>query len=72
MQLTTGKRIPLTQSLGFLQRNLNHMLINLHFTNSVIVMSHTDGFLLVMRHLLGYVATDLTGTVSVQNALAQF
>ena len=34
-------------------------------------MSHTDGILLVMRYLLGYVAVHLAATVSVQKALAQ-
>jgi hypothetical protein len=35
-------------------------------------MSRNDGILIVMRYLLGYVAAELTGTVSVQEALAQF
>jgi hypothetical protein len=56
----------------FSPKEPNRTLRNLHFTYSVIVMSHTDGFLLVMRYLLGYVAADLSGSVSVQKALAQF
>jgi len=35
-------------------------------------MPRTDGILLIMCYLLGYVAGDLTGTVSVQKAITQF
>ena len=49
----------------------NHILSNFHWIKNVIVMSRTKGILLVMRYLLNYVTADLTGTVSVQKALAQ-
>ena len=54
----------------FFPKEINHILSNLHFTNYVIVMSRTGGILIVMRHLPGYVAADLTGTVGGQKALA--
>jgi hypothetical protein len=55
----------------FSPKATNRVLSNLHFTNSVIVMSPTDGILLVIRYSLDYVTADLADTVSVQKALAQ-
>ena len=56
----------------FSSKERNRNLSYLHFTISVIVMPRTDGILLIMCYLLGYVAGDLTGTVSVQKAITQF
>ena len=72
MQLTTRKKNNADMDFVFSPKELNHILSNLHITKYVIVMSHTDGTLLVMRYLLNYVTAVLTGTVSVQKALAQF
>jgi len=55
----------------FSPKATKHILSNLHFTISVIVMSHTDGILLLMSYLLDYVTIDLIGTVSVQKTLAR-
>ena len=57
--------------LLFSPKEANHILSNLHFTNSVIFMSRTVDILLLMRYMLGYVAAGLTGTDSVQKAPAQ-
>ena len=56
----------------FASKAPNPISNNFHFPNSVIVMSRTDGILLVMLYLLDYVTEVLTDTVSVQKALAQF
>jgi hypothetical protein len=55
----------------FSPKATNRILSKLHFTNSVIIMSQTGGILLIMSYLLDYVAVVLTGTVSIQKALAQ-
>ena len=54
----------------FSPKTPNGILSKFHFTNYAIVMSRTDGILIVMSYLPGYVAADLSGTVGVQNALA--
>ena len=54
----------------FSPKGTNRILSKLHITNYAIVMSRTDGILIVMRHLPGYVAADLSGTVGGQKALA--
>ena len=54
----------------FSPKAINRILSKLHITNYAIVISRTDGILIVMSYLPGYVAADLSGTVGVQNALA--
>ena len=40
----------------FSPKSTNHILSILHFVNPVIIMSRTDGFLIVMSYLPDYVA----------------
>jgi hypothetical protein len=49
----------------------SRILSNVHFTNTVIITSRTEGILLILRYMLRYAARVSIGTVSVQKTLAQ-
>jgi hypothetical protein len=55
----------------FSPKGTNRILSTLHFTKSVIIMSQTDGILIVMSYLPDYVAVVLIGTVNIPYAPAQ-
>jgi hypothetical protein len=66
-----GKRNIIYMGFTFSAKESNRILRNLHFNNTVIIMSCTDGILLILRYLLRQAAGVLIGTVSVQKTFAR-